>query len=202
MVQVKIWFQNRRTKWKKQENLSNAEAAEHRACAEHRRSSDHRRRASVDDTSHHHSSTTIINSPPPSLPAPVCNPLTVALHPGGASPAALQFPRVYVSCPPVTSLTAHDVTFRLPPPDAIPPPAPAVTSFRPSPLLPVSRCDDVTTQRPRETTANATPDQLADESAEGYHDSDVIPPLPPQKVTTNVDNVGRDCSMRETDETE
>lgn len=27
---MKIWFQNRRTKWKKQNNISNAEAAEHK----------------------------------------------------------------------------------------------------------------------------------------------------------------------------
>jgi len=197
---VKIWFQNRRTKWKKQENLSNAEAAEHRACAEHRRSSDHRRRGSVDSTSHHHNPASIISHHPPPPPPP-CNPLTVALA-GGPSPAALQLPRVFVTGSPVatvTSLAAHDIAFRFPPPDAIPPP-PAVTSFRPAPLLPVSRCDDVIAQRPRETTSSAAAaDHVTDESADSRHDSDVITPPAAPEVPTNVDNVGSDDSMRETD---
>lgn len=35
-MQVKIWFQNRRTKWKKQDNISNAEAAEHKNQTNHK----------------------------------------------------------------------------------------------------------------------------------------------------------------------
>ena len=223
---MKIWFQNRRTKWKKQENLSNAEAAEHRACAEHRRSTDHRRRGSavgggvVDDASPGRGGG-VCHSPPPTIvshpPAPTCNPLTVAL--ASASPAAaaaaaaLQFQRVLVSCSPaaaVTSLAAHHdpaAAFRLPPLppgtdcrcDAILPPA--VTSFRPSPLLPVSRCDDVT---PRQETPPSPVALTVDESsavvARPYRpscrDSDVV--LPANKLV-DVENVGSDGSMPETD---
>lgn len=36
LFQVKIWFQNRRTKWKKIDNISNAEAAEHKNNSVHK----------------------------------------------------------------------------------------------------------------------------------------------------------------------
>lgn len=53
---MKIWFQNRRTKWKKQENLSNAEAAEHRVNGERRLSDSgahsHRRKMAPVDNFH------------------------------------------------------------------------------------------------------------------------------------------------------
>jgi len=147
------------------------------------------------------------HSPPSIINHPPCNPLTVAL--AGASPT-LQFPRVFVSCSPavaaVTSL-AHDPAFRLPPPpvtdcrcDAISPPA--ASSFRPSPLLPVSRRDDVTQRR--ESASSPAADQVirtVDESADigrtdSRHDSDVIIPL---NELIDVDNVASDGSVRETE---
>lgn len=189
---MKIWFQNRRTKWKKQENLSNAEAAEHRACAEHRRGSDHRRRTStgggVEDTSPgtgvRHSPPSIVNHAPPP-----CTPLTVA---------ALQFPRVFVSCSPAAAVTslAHDPpAFRLPPPpviDGIPPPA--VTSFRPSPLLPVSRLDDVIQRR--ETPSSPVADSSDVGRTDSQHVCDVSFSV---KELIDVDNVGSDGSVLETE---
>lgn len=73
-----------------------------------------------------------------------------------------------------------------------------MTSFRPSPLLPVSRRDDVTQRR--ETASSPAADQVAltaDESVvvtDSRHDSDVILPV---KELTDVDNVGSDGSVRE-----
>ena len=171
--QVKIWFQNRRTKWKKQENLSNAEAAEHRACVEHRRTSDHRRRSSIciDDTS---TGGITVRHSPPSL---VGHPLTVAL--ASPSAAALQFPtpRVFVGC--------HDpaAAFSLP---VSPPNAAAVTSF---PFLTVSRLDDVTQQR-----RDSPPSRQSPPSVDGRHDSDVTRPV---MERTDMDTVGSDGQMVE-----
>jgi len=128
-----------------------------------------------------------------------------------ASPG-LQFPRVFVSCSPAVAAVAatslaHDAPFRLPPPgvtdcrcDAIPPPA--VTSFHPSSLLPVSRRDDVTQRR--ESPSSPAADHvtlMAEESAvvgrtDSRHDGDVILPV---KELIDIDNVDSDGSMRETE---
>ena len=135
---------------------------------------------------------------------PSCTPLTVAL--ASASPA-LQFPRVFVSCSPaiaaaVTPL-AHGPAFRLPPPpatdcrcDAIPPPA--VTSFHTSSLLPVSRLDDVTQRRETPSSPAATDHVvlMADDRTGGRLDNDVILSV---KEPVDIDNVGSDTSMRETE---
>lgn len=59
-LQVKIWFQNRRTKWKKQDNISNTEAAEHKTS--NTTKSGHSR--DIDTKSN------CTSSPPPDSPSP------------------------------------------------------------------------------------------------------------------------------------
>lgn len=53
-LQVKIWFQNRRTKWKKQDNISNAEAAEHKVQAS--KNGKHDKSSSSNSSSRHRKS--------------------------------------------------------------------------------------------------------------------------------------------------
>ncbi|CAF2400362.1 unnamed protein product [Rotaria sp. Silwood2] len=93
-TQVKIWFQNRRTKWKKTENISNAEAAEHKLSTRKMSSTsssslDHNRNQTVQlpiggstsskssscsSASSHRSDKRVYSAPPPP-PAPLPSPL-------------------------------------------------------------------------------------------------------------------------------
>lgn len=58
--QVKIWFQNRRTKWKKQDNISNSEAAEHKNTVSSKGGRENNNNTKSNCTS----------SPPPDSPVP------------------------------------------------------------------------------------------------------------------------------------
>lgn len=69
--QVKIWFQNRRTKWKKQDNISNTEAAEHKTTTTSKTSSNSGQQRDNETKSN------CTSSPPPDSP----NPLQSHLHP-------------------------------------------------------------------------------------------------------------------------
>ncbi|CAF0818735.1 unnamed protein product [Rotaria sp. Silwood1] len=94
-TQVKIWFQNRRTKWKKTENISNAEAAEHKLSTRKMSSTsssslDHNRNQAVQlpvggstsskssscsSASSHRSNKRVYSAPPPLAPLPSPLPL-------------------------------------------------------------------------------------------------------------------------------
>lgn len=83
---MKIWFQNRRTKWKKQDNISNAEAAEHKNQATGKTEKDKKSGSNTPTTTtttvHNTTtgpatatvstttSTTPVGSPPKTVPAP------------------------------------------------------------------------------------------------------------------------------------
>lgn len=60
-LQVKIWFQNRRTKWKKQDNISNTEAAEHKTTTTSKNS----------NQQSHDTKSNCTSSPPPDSPIPL-----------------------------------------------------------------------------------------------------------------------------------
>lgn len=68
---MKIWFQNRRTKWKKQDNISNAEAAEHKNQNAGKQDKHHNKDAANKTTAATPTKTSIVPSPVtvPQVPA-------------------------------------------------------------------------------------------------------------------------------------